>query len=98
MPKRTITFSAKVWVYPGVGGWHFVYLPKKHAPRIAQSTQKKVGFGFIPVTAVVGTTRWKTTLFPSKQEHTYLLALKAPVRKKEGIYEGDTVAITLELA
>ncbi len=98
MPKTAVTFSAKVWVYPGVGGWHFVYLPKKEALRISAQHTKKVGFGFIPVTVAVGGTHWKTTLFPSKREGTYLLAIKASIRKKEGIYEGDTIAITLRLA
>lgn len=95
MPKHTIIFSAKIWVYPGVGGWHFVYLPKSEAAHIAKVHTKKVGFGFIPVMATIGSTTWKTTVFPSKKEGTYLLAIKAAVRKKEHIFEHDTVNISL---
>lgn len=95
MPKHEITFSAKVWVYPGMGGWHFVYLPKSEAARIAKLQVQKVGFGFIPVSATIGTTTWKTTVFPSKKEGTYLLAIKAAVRKKEQIFEHDAVRVTV---
>lgn len=95
MSKYSCTFSAKVWVYPGVGGWHFVYLPKRDAAELVKIKTKKVGFGFIPVTATVGTTSWKTTVFPSKQEKTYLLAIKAAVRKNEQIVEGDMVRVAL---
>lgn len=95
MPKHAITFSAKVWIYPGVGGWHFVYLPKSEAARVAKLQVQKVGFGFIPVRATVGKTTWKTTVFPSKKEGTYLLAIKAAVRKKEQIFEHDMVSVSL---
>lgn len=97
MPKREFTCTAKVWVYPGVGGWHFVYLPKTATQLIAQSRTKRVGFGFVPVTATIGNTTWSTTLFPSKKEGVYMLALKAAVRKKEHIFEHDTVTVTYKL-
>jgi hypothetical protein len=54
-------------------------------------TGKRIAWGYIPVTAKLGTTEWKTTLFPSK-EGPYLLAIKASVRKKEAIEEGDAVS------
>ena len=98
MPKHSCSFSAKVWLYPGVGGWHFVYLPKSEVARVADMKVQKVGFGFIPVTATIGTTSWRTTVFPSKKEGTYLLALKAMVRKKEQIVAGDMVRVTVVFA
>jgi hypothetical protein len=97
MSKKVHTFSANVWVYPGVGGWHFVYLPKDIAKRIDMAKPKKVGFCFIPVSVTVGDTCWKTTLFPAQKENTYLLALKASVRKKEMIHQGDTIQVSLNV-
>lgn len=96
MPKAKLTFSAKVWVYPGIGGWHFVYVPKSDAATIRSYNPKRVGFGFVPVTATVGKTTWKTSLFPSKQEGTYLLAIKHAVRKKEQIFDHDTIDVSID--
>ncbi len=92
-------FRGKVWKYPGPAGWYFVYASKAIADtlkkRKAMGKEKTVGFGFVPVTARVGKTSWQTTLFPTK-EGPYLIAIKADVRKKEGITEGDTVNVSIE--
>jgi hypothetical protein len=45
----------------------------------------------------IGKTKWKTSVFPDKRSGTYLLPLKAEVRKKEGIFSEDTVSLTIEL-
>ncbi len=58
---------------------------------------KKVGWSYIPVKATLGKTSWKTTLFPTK-EGPYLISIKADVRTKEGIREGDKVIIRCTLA
>jgi hypothetical protein len=55
------------------------------------------GFGSVPVKVTIGSTIWRTSLFPSKAHNGYLLPVKAAVRKAEGIKEGDDVEITLEV-
>lgn len=57
---------------------------------------KGPGFGSIRVKVKIGKTSWNTSLFPSK-EGSYLLAIKASVRAKEGIGENDVVKITCTL-
>jgi hypothetical protein len=52
------------------------------------------GWGMVPVTARIGGTEWRTSLFP--KEGRYLVPLKDAVRKAEGIGAGDTVAVRLE--
>jgi hypothetical protein len=47
---------------------------------------------FIPITATLGTTTWKTSLLPGKG--IYFIALKAGVRKKEKVGHGDKVTIS----
>ena len=54
------------------------------------------GFGSLKVTAQIGDSTFKTSLFPSK-ELGWLLPLKAAVRKAEGVTEGDVVAVVLEV-
>ena len=54
------------------------------------------GFGSLKVTAQIGDSTFKTSLFPSK-ELGWLLPVKASVRKAEGIGEGDAVEVLLEV-
>ena len=62
--------------YPGMGGWHFLSLPKKQASKIKETHGEKAkGWGSIPVTVTLGKSTWKTSIFPDKKAGTYLLPL-----------------------
>ena len=52
------------------------------------------GFGSLKVTATIGGTTFKTSVFPSK-ETGWLLPVKAAVRKAEALAEGDAVELAL---
>jgi hypothetical protein len=54
------------------------------------------GFGSVKVMAMVGETRWKTSVFPSKTGEWWLLVGKK-VLKAEDLVAGDEAALTLEL-
>jgi Domain of unknown function (DUF1905) len=98
MAGKKQTFKAKVVKYAGPGGWYFVTVPQKISDTFKKaSAGKTVGWGYIKITATVGKTTWSTTLFPTKNGGPCLLAIKAAVRKKEEIEEGDTVAIILSM-
>lgn len=90
------TFSATVWRHAGQGGWHFVTLPADVADAIRFFRPRK---GFMPVAvhAHVGATRWKTSVFPDSASGSFLLALKADVRKAEKLGHGDTITVSLSL-
>lgn len=89
---------AKVWVYPGMAGWHFVTLPKKQSDEIKRIFGALArGWGSLPVLVTVGKTSWKTSIFPDKKSGAYLLPLKAGVRRKEDIANGDTIAFLVEV-
>lgn len=88
----------KVWLYPGMAGWHFLTLPKKQADGIrTRFAAVKRGWGSLPVRATIGKTRWNTSIFPDKKSGSYVFPLKADVRKKEQITAGDVVAFTIEI-
>lgn len=96
--KGNFSFKSKVWLYPGMAGWHFVTLPTKLAGQIgAQYHSRRRGWGSLPVEVTVGKTTWKTSIFPDKKSQSYLLPLKAEVRKKERIGEGDAITISLTI-
>lgn len=95
--KYTYTIRAKVWLYPGgTASWHFVSIPKKESADMkARYGVQKKGWGSLPVRATLGATEWRTSIFPDTQSGTYLLPLKADVRRKEDVGEGDTITCTL---
>lgn len=107
MRKTTLRFNSQVWLYPGAqAAWHFISLPKKEAAEVAalqadvlRRTQgKRRGWGAVKVVATIGKTSWQTSIFPDKKSGTYLLPIKASVRKAEGLFEKDTVLVHLGLS
>lgn len=96
MRSKKYTIQAKLWIYPGPVPWHFVTIDKKESSEIKEKYGKiRRGFGSIPVSVTVGETGWNTSVFPNK-DGTYLLPIKASVRKKENIFEDDTTTMILE--
>lgn len=89
MVRKEYKIKAKVWRWPGDTGWHFVNVDKNISEQIRKAYPK----GFVKIRAQVGKTVWDTSLFPHKLSASYLLSVKASVRKKEGIFDGDEVKI-----
>lgn len=87
-----------MWLYPGMAGWHFASVPRKESAEIKNKFGKiSKGWGSLPVLVKIGKTEWKTSIFPDKRSASYLLPLKADVRKKEGIMNGDKIGISLTI-
>jgi len=96
--KKIFKIKSKVLLYPGMAGWHFVFVPKKQSEEIKKSfgTPSR-GWGSIPVVVTIGNTKWKTSVFPDKQSGGYLLPLKADVCKKEQIFSEDSISFSLSM-
>lgn len=93
------TFEAELWRWQGDAAWHFVSLPDEVADAIeftAEANGLTRGFGSVRVEVTVGTTTWRTSLFPDAKQGTYVLPVKRGVRDAEGLVEGATVSVTLE--
>ncbi|AXQ31620.1 DUF1905 domain-containing protein [Solimonas sp. K1W22B-7] len=87
-----IVVKAKVWRWKEDAGWHFATVPKAQSAQIrSKATGTKRGWGSMPVRVKIGETEWETSLFPQGKTGTYLFAIKASVRKAEGIEEGAVV-------
>ena len=54
------------------------------------------GFGSVKVEAVIGASRWSTSVFPQKAGGWFLPVKKA-ICRAEGLEAGDEVAVRLEL-
>lgn len=90
--------SVKVWLYPGMAGWHFVTIPYDVSEEIkARFGDRAKGWGSLPAIVTVNKTVWKTSIFPDKKENAYVLPLKAEVRKRENIIVGDVISLLVEI-
>lgn len=96
--KKTWKWKSKVWLYPGHAGWHFVTVPKKESGEIRTLFGSMAkGWGSLPVSVTLGKTVWETSIFPDNTSKTYLLPLKAAMRKKEGVLAEDTVSLSITI-
>ncbi|ACP23545.1 hypothetical protein NGR_b20990 (plasmid) [Sinorhizobium fredii NGR234] len=91
-------FDAELWLYPGKGGWHFITLPADIAGQIRFLTEPKTrGWRSETVIARTGWTEWTTSIFPDKASGSFLLPVKAEVRRQEKLVAGQVVRIILML-
>jgi hypothetical protein len=94
----TYSFTARVWEWSARSSWYFVSVPGEDADDIEERFgQRTGGFGSIRVEVTVGATRWRTSLFPSVEEKTYVLPLKKSVRTAEGLEPGSTAVVEIEI-
>lgn len=96
MSDATYTVTGEVWLWSGQAAWHFLTLPEEVADEI-HARFAHGAFGMVPVRATIGATTWETKLFGDTKRDSYLLPLKAAVRRREGVEEGDTVTVRLDL-
>lgn len=90
----------KVWLWNNgkdPGSWYFVSLPKDLAEEIHLGYSEYKIRGMIRVSARIGDTEWQTSLFTDNENDTFLLPLKKSVRQAEGIDDGDTIDLQLEV-
>ncbi len=97
MLDAAYNFKAKIWVYSGKSAWFFVTLPRDVSDEIKffAGGSKRPGWGSVRVTAKIGKTEWKTSIFPDAKRGAYLLPVKSAVRKAEKIAEDDQVSVTI---
>lgn len=93
----TFDFDAVAWEWTGKGAWTFVTLPEETAQDIRYFSGPRRGFGSVRVAVAIGNSRWKTSIFPDRKRNSYLLPLKATVRKAENIRPGSNVHVSLRL-
>ena len=92
-----LEFQAEVWASSGKGAWFFVTLPVELADQVKFFQGQYTGFGMVNVKAQIGTASWKTSIFPDKKSGSFLLPLKAAVRKSAKITSGSVVDVSLRI-
>lgn len=87
-------FNSTTWKYIGQNGWYFVSLPIDISSEIRQNLKsEEQGWGRLKATAKIGKTEWETAIWFDTKHNTYLLPLKAEIRKKENIALETTLTV-----
>jgi hypothetical protein len=92
--RQTIRFEAEVMRFDGPGGWHAVFLDEEAAAR-ARFFGRPNALGAIAVQVQIGASTVRTSLFPDRKRATYLLPLKAELRRREGLVKGCHISVLL---
>lgn len=91
-------FSGTLWQYTLTGGWHFVTLPQELSGEIrAVYKSDEKGWGQLAVKTKVGETEWDTAIWFDTKANSYLLPIKAGIRKKEKLSEGMEVRVVISI-
>jgi hypothetical protein len=89
-----LEFTGEIWHWRGPAPFFFVTVPEEESEFLHEvSADVTYGWGMIPVLARVGSTQWRTALWP--KDGLYVVPLKDMVRRAEALDEGDTVAVRL---
>ena len=91
-----LEFTDAVFEWRGPAPYHFVWVPEDDA-LVIQDVAAAItyGWGMIPVAVTIGTTTWKTSLWP--KDGSYVVPLKDRARNAEGIALGDVVSVRLRI-
>jgi hypothetical protein len=91
-----LEFAGEIFLWRGPSPYFFVTVPDEPSAALeSASSTVSYGWGCIPVTAHLGGTTWRTSLFP--KDDRYLVPLKVAVRRSEGVDLGDVVRIRLDV-
>ncbi|WP_350280800.1 DUF1905 domain-containing protein [Kribbella sp. HUAS MG21] len=87
-------FLGEVIEWRGPAPYYFVPVPEEEGAALRDvALATSYGWGMLPIHARIGTTEWKTSLYP--KGGGYLLPLKDAVRKPAGLEAGDEVEVRL---
>jgi hypothetical protein len=89
-------FTAKPFSYSQGDSWRFVSLPQEMAKEIRENLRfLEEGWGRMKASAKIGASEWETAIWFDTKHKTYLLPLKAEIRKRENIGTDKDIEITI---
>jgi hypothetical protein len=97
---ESFEFEAELWVWDArrLDTWTFVSLPVELSEEVFERSQAqpRAGFGSVRVAVTLGSTSWRTSIFPAASDR-FDLPIKKAVRMAEGLEPGDTARVRIEL-
>jgi len=104
MTEDSFTFTAPLWRWSArqetsdPSSWIFLTLPVDVSEEVRQRAGEPRGFGSVRVHVRAGSSQWDTSVFPDAEgSGCFVLPVKKAVRAAEGVDEGDSLTITLQV-
>lgn len=93
-----VHFAAELWIWDArrADTWTFVSLPGDISEEIRELGGPRRGFGSLRVQVRVGSTAWRTSIFPDSTRG-YVLPVKRAVRKAEKLDPGHIAQVTVTI-
>jgi hypothetical protein len=90
------SFEAEVIYWRGPSPFFFAPIPPDQAEALRRvSKLVTYGWGMVPVEATICGVVFRTSLFP--KDETYLLPIKAVVRRKSNVTAGDSISVEMTI-
>ncbi|MGI9530563.1 DUF1905 domain-containing protein [Lutimonas sp.] len=79
-------FIGVIWRHDAPGGWYFVSLPKDISREIKENLGwQEEGWGRMKARARIGILSWETAIWFDSKKKTYIIPMKAEIRKKASL-------------
>ena len=93
-----ISFEGEVFRWTANQAFYLVSLPAELSEEIKDISEGLTnGFGSLKVEATIGTTVWRTSIFPDSKTGLFDLPLKASVRKANRLDVGSLAEVQLKV-
>lgn len=94
--KIRYQFSETIWKHEGTGGWYFVSLPIKLSKEIREHFKwQEQGWGRMKAKVQLKGLEWQTAIWFDTKRDTYLLPIKAEVRRKTDVGINEWIDLIL---
>lgn len=96
--KAKYSFNGKVWKYSGPSAWYFITIPKNISNQIRKDHGKsEEGWGRLKAKLSIGKTIWDSAIWFDTKHEAYIAPIKAKIRKVEGIADGSTIELKIQV-
>ena len=90
------SFTSSMWQDSSSGGWYFISLPKDISKEIRENLKwQEEGWGRMKVMACIHGITWDTAIWYDTKANTYLLPVKADIRKKGDLKVNEYMDVIL---
>ena len=94
--KIKYEYSTNMWKHDSPGGWYFVSLPKDLSKEIRDNLKwQEEGWGRMKAFAQIGALIWETAIWFDTKADTYILPIKADIRKKSNLKTNQNIDMNI---
>lgn len=91
-------FEGKMWKEDVPGAWCFISLPKDISKEIRENLQwQEEGWGRMKASVKIDKVEWETAIWFDTKADTYLLPVKAKIRKEAHLKFNETITIFISI-